>query len=125
MFETIMLSLLSGTTVAGIFTSIRFWKSDKTLKEIELKKNTVEQQSGEIDLAEKYLQKVMEITEDGNKSMKDVGSKIEGIERKVDDISGTMKDVVTFLNGDFKKFQNKEYDKTSKNKKYDKTSKNN
>lgn len=125
MFETIMLSLLSGTTVAGIFTSIRFWKSDKTLKEIELKKNTVEQQSGEIDLAEKYLQKVMEITEDGNKNMKDVGSKIEGIERKVDDISGTMKDVVTFLNGDFKKFQNKEYDKTSKNKKYDKTSKNN
>lgn len=125
MFETIMLSLLSGTTVAGIFTSIRFWKSDKTLKEIELKKNTVEQQSGEIDLAEKYLQRVMEITEDGNKNMKDVGSKIEGIERKVDDISGTMKDVVTFLNGDFKKFQNKEYDKTSKNKKYDKTSKNN
>lgn len=125
MFETIMLSLLSGTTVAGIFTSIRFWKSDKTLKEIELKKDTVEQQSGEIDLAEKYLQKVKEITEDGNKSMKDVGSKIEGIERKVDDISGTMKDVVTFLNGDFKKFQNKEYDKISKNKKYDKTSKNN
>lgn len=115
MFETIMLSLLSGTTVAGIFTSIRFWKSDRTLKEIELKKNTVEQQSGEIDLAEKYLQKVMEITEDGNKNMKDVGSKIEGIERKVDDISGTMKDVVTFLNGDFKKFQNKKYDKTSKN----------
>ena len=125
MLETIMLSLLSGTTVAGIFTSIRFWKSDKKLKEIELKKNTVEQQNGEIDLAGKYLQKVMEITEDGNKSMKDVGSKIEGIERKVDDISGTMKDVVTFLNGDFKKFQNKKYDKTSKNKKYDKTSKNN
>lgn len=108
-WTSVILALLSGTTVGGIFEAVRYRRQNKRLKENEVKASDIDTQRQQMELGEDYLKKVMELSElnyqatlkNGTDNSEIIGE-VKKIVRKVDDIEG-------YLNGGFKDYmKNKE-----------------
>ena len=101
MWTEILTSLLGGTSVVSVFFAERYRKQNKALKDISVKKNDNEEQAERIDLGEKYLEKVMSLTERNfdaiNRGNTALIEKFETIDAKICNIE-------EYLNGDFKVF---------------------
>ena len=59
----LIIALLSGTTLGGIVEAIRYRRQNKQLKENEVKKDDVETQREQMNLAEDYMVKMKKLTE--------------------------------------------------------------
>ena len=109
-----VITLLSTTTLGGIYAAVRYHKENKKLKENEVKKDNVETQRQEMNLADDYMKKVMELSEMNYQQSLKNGKDNEDIIKKVDSIAEEQRSIVSYLNGDYQNFLNKKYKKTTK-----------
>lgn len=105
----IVIALLSGTTLGGIVEAIRYRRQNKKLKENEVKVSDVETQREQINLAEDYMQKVMELSERTYQATLKNGTDNESIMSKIDEVVAEQRNIVAYLNGGYQEFKhNKE-----------------
>lgn len=103
----IMMALLGGTSVLGIVQAVRYRKQNKALKENEVKLSDVDTQRQQIDLADEYLKKVMELSEKNYQATLKNGDDNGEIIREVKEVKTTVGDIVGYLNGDFQEYLKK------------------
>ena len=101
------MAVLSGTTVGGIIEAIRYRRQNKSLKNNEVKKDDVETQREQINLAEEYMKKVMEMSEMNYHAIVSNGQDNERILEKIDAVAEEQKHIITYLNGDYQAFLEK------------------
>lgn len=112
----ILLGLLGSTTLGGIYAAFFYHKQNKTLKDNEVKKDDVETQREQINLAEEYMKKVMELSEMNYQQALKNGQDNENIIKKVDSIAEEQRSIVTYLNGDYQAYLQKRYKKPTAKK---------
>ena len=103
----IMMAVLGGTSVLGIVQAIRYRKQTKKLKENEVKVSDVDTQRQQIDLADEYLKKVMELSEKNYQATLKNGDDNGEIIREVKEVKTTVDNIVGYLNGDFQDYLKK------------------
>ena len=103
----IIMAILGGTSVLGIVQAVRYRKQTKQLKENEVKVSDVETQRQQIDLADEYLKKVMELSEKNYKATLKNGDDNGEIIKEVKEVKATVGDIVGYLNGDFQDYLKK------------------
>ena len=103
----IIMALLGGTSVLGIVQAVRYRKQNKALKENEVKLSDVDTQRQQIDLADEYLKKVMELSEKNYQATLKNGTDNDEIIREVKEVKATVGDIVGYLNGDFQDYLKK------------------
>ena len=102
--EGILTLILSGTTVGGIVSAIVYRRQNKKLKENEVKKDDVDTQREQINLAEEYMKKVMELSEMNYKQALKNGTDNAEILKKIDAVAEEQKHIIMYLNGDYQEF---------------------
>jgi phosphoenolpyruvate-protein kinase (PTS system EI component) len=100
----ILMMLLSGTTVGGIASAIAYRRQNKKLKENEVKKDDVDTQREQINLAEDYMKKVMELSEMNYEQAKKNGTDNEEILKMINAVAEEQKHIIMYLNGDYQGF---------------------
>lgn len=105
----ILLGLLGTTSLGGIYAAIAYRKENKTLRQNEVKKDDVQTQREQINLADEYFQKVMELSEKNYQQALKNGTDNENIIKKLDDVATEQKSIVAYLNGDYQDFLHKRY----------------
>ncbi len=108
---TLIVTALGGTSLLGTIGSIIFFRETRRLKRNEVKSSNVETQKREIDLAEMYKDKVVELIEqlsnkqdNGNENQSRILGKLDKLDERMDKTESTLGDIVTYLNGDFQKY---------------------
>ena len=100
----IIMAVLSGTTVGGVVEAIRYRRQNKSLKENEVKKDDVETQREQINLADEYLKKVLELSEQNYHAVVSNGRDNKEIIEKIDAVAVEQKHIIQYLNGDYQDF---------------------
>lgn len=103
----VVMTLLGGTTIGGIVAAVRYRRQNKALKENEVKKDDVETQREQMNLAEEYMKKVMELSEMNYQQALKNGNDNENILQKIDVIAEEQANIVKYLNGDYQDFLQK------------------
>ena len=110
------MTLLSGTTIASIYAAIKYRKQNKTLKDNEVKKDDADTQEKQINLAELYKDKVLDLMEQvskkqdsGNDNQARILQKLDALDERMDKVEGKVSDIVTYLNGDFQAYLNRQH----------------
>lgn len=93
--------IFGGTSVVAVIAWLYFRKENKALKKNEVKVSDVDAQKQQMDLAEMYKDKVLELIgqvsekqDSGNANQKRILEKLDRVEDKVGDIE-------TYLNGPY------------------------
>lgn len=94
-WTSIILALLGGTSVAGIFEAVRYRRQNLKLKDAEATTADTEAQEKQMNLAESYLEKVLALTEKGNANQ-------DEMIRRLDTLDGRIDNIEAYLNGEFK-----------------------
>lgn len=100
----IVMTVLGGTSVLGVVQAVRYRKQSKLLKDMEVKKTINDVQSERIDLGEKYLEKVLSLTERNFDAINDGNNRID---RRFDSVENKITNIEEFLNGEYKMFLKK------------------
>ena len=109
-WTSIIIALLSGTTVGGIFEAIRYRKQNKELKNIEVRKADVESQREQMDLASDYLAKVKELSELNYQATLKNGTDNGTIIEEIKKLSDRVGDIEGCLNGKLTKYKEEKHD---------------
>lgn len=107
----ILLGLLGTTSFGGIYAAVQYRKQNKKLKENEVKKDDVETQREQINLADEYMKKVMELSERNYEQAKKNGIDNENILKKIDAVAteqtrlaDEQRSIVSYLNGGYQAY---------------------
>jgi hypothetical protein len=110
--------IFGGTSVVAVIAWLYFRKENKALKKIEVKVSDVDTQKQQIDLAELYKDKVLELIgqvsekqDSGNANQQKILDKLDTIDERVDKQEARLSDIVTYLNGDFQEFLQRNHGK--------------
>ena len=103
-FTQVLLAVLSGTTIGGVVEAIRYRRQNKKLKNNEVKKDDVETQREQINLADEYLKKVLELSEQNYHAVVSNGRDNKEIIEKIDAVAVEQKHIIQYLNGDYQDF---------------------
>ena len=110
-WNTLIMTLLSGTTIASIYAAIKYRKQNKTLKDNEVKKDDADTQEKQINLAELYKDKVLDLLDQvsqkqdsGNNNQARILDKLDTLDGRMDKVENKVSDIVTYLNGDFQDY---------------------
>ena len=107
----LIITLLGGTSVVGIWESIRYRKQNAVEKSAEAAKVDYEAQAQGIDLAKKFACDTLENMKMFQTTMEEMrqhaSTQNEEVITRPDKMDGTLSNVVEYLNGDFKKFLKK------------------
>lgn len=103
--------IFGGTSVVAVIAWLYFRKENKALKKNEVKVSDVDTQKQQIDLAELYKDKVLELIgqvsekqDSGNANQQKILDKLDTIDERVDKQESRLSDIVAYLNGDFQEF---------------------
>ena len=103
--------ILGGTSVAAVVGFFVYRKQNKRLKDNEVKASDVDTQRQQIELAELYKDKVLELMEQvstkqdtGNENQRRIIDKLDTIDGRVDKQDARLSDIVSYLNGDFQEY---------------------
>ena len=116
----ILLSAMGGTTIGSVFAAVFYWRQNKQLKVNEVKKDDVATQREQINLADEYFQKVMELSEKNYQQAMKNGVDNENIIKKIDAVAEEQRSIVSYLNGDYQEFLHKRGFKAAAKKKNEK-----
>lgn len=118
-WNTLIMTLLGGTTFASIYAAIKYRKQNKTLKDNEVKKDDAETQEKQINLAELYKDKVLELLklieqvskkqDSGNHNQTRILQTMDILCERMDKMENSVGGIVTYLNGDFQKFLERQH----------------
>lgn len=113
-WTTLIMTLLGGTSIIGLVQAVRYRKENKRLKENEVKLSNIDAQKQEIDLAEMYKDKVVELADlmeqvskkqdSGNHNQTRILDKLDTLDGRMDKVENKVSDIVTYLNGDFQDY---------------------
>ena len=110
--------IFGGTSVVAVIAWLYFRKENKALKKNEVKVSDVDTQKQQIDLAELYKDKVLELIgqvsekqDSGNANQQRILDKLDTIDGRVDKQEARLSDIVTYLNGDFQDFLDRNHKK--------------
>ena len=113
--------IFGGTSVVAVIAWLYFRKENKALKKNEVKVSDVDTQKQQIDLAELYKDKVLELIgqvsekqDSGNANQQRILDKLDTIDERVDKQEARLSDIVTYLNGDFQDFLKRNHKKGDK-----------
>lgn len=133
--------ILGGTSLVAIIGFIIYRKENRKLKQNEVKKDDAATQREQIELADLYKNKVVELTElmselakkqdSGNQNQATIlqkldslsaqsenhGRKLDTIDSRVDSQETRLADIVTYLNGDFQEYLKRNKPATKKKSK--------
>ena len=120
----IIIGLLSTTTLGGIWSAIVFFKENKKLKKNEVKDSDTNTQSQQIDLGVKYQTQMLELIEKVNakqdssaENQEKMLAKFDKLDERVDNTEKILGNIVTYLNGDYQHFLERQYGGRKPNKK--------
>ena len=106
-WNSILIDALSVTSILSIIGLIRFWKQNKKLKNNEVKKDDVETQKAEIDLANLYKDEMLKVIEllkssqsESTDNQKKIIDKLENMDTRLEKVEIKMTDIETYLNGE-------------------------
>ena len=106
--NSIIIDALSVTSILSIIGLIRFWKQNKKLKNNEVKKDDVETQKAEIDLANLYKEemlKVIQLLKDSQSenagNQKTMITKLDNLDTRLEKVEIKISDIETYLNGPY------------------------
>ena len=118
-WNTLIMTLLGGTSIIGLVQAVRYRKENKRLKENEVKLSNIDAQKQEIDLAEMYKDKVVELAElmeqvskkqdSGNDNQARILQKLDTLDKRMDKVEGKVSDIVIYLNGDFQDYLQRQH----------------
>ena len=105
------MTLLGGTSIIGLVQAVRYRKENKKLKQNEVKVSTVDAQRQEMELAEMYKDKVLDLLDQvsqkqdsGNNNQARILDKLDTLDGRMDKVENKVSDIVTYLNGDFQDY---------------------
>lgn len=119
-WTSIIIALLGGTTVGGVFEAVRWRKENKRMKENEVRQADVAAQTAHIDYADRYFNGMLELLEKVKHSQDNASTNQGAMLDKLDILDERTRrltehderqdvlltDIVAFLNGDFQKYLN-------------------
>ena len=92
-WNSILIDALSVTSILSIIGLIRFWKQNKKLKNNEVKKDNVETQKAEIDLANLYKEEMLKVIEllkssqsESTDNQKKIIDKLENVDTRLEKV---------------------------------------
>lgn len=107
-WNSVLIDALSVTSILSIIGLIRFWKQSKKLKNNEVKKDDVETQKAEIDLANLYKEEMLKVIEllkssqsESNENQKSIIHKLENMDTRLENVEIKMDGIETYLNGPY------------------------
>lgn len=117
--------VLGGTSIVSVIAAIRYRKQNRDLKNNEVKKDNAETQEKEINLAELYKDKMLELIEQvsqkqdsGNQNQHRILEKLDALDGRMDAMETRVGNIVVYLNGDYQDFLQRQHQpKTRKTKK--------
>lgn len=125
-WNAIILTILGTTSLGGVgafIAAIAYRKENKQLKKNEVKNSNTDAQSQQIDLGTKYAKEMLDLIErvegkletgEGNQKemlakMDDLASKQDRLDERQDKYEQMQSHILTYLNGDFQKFLERQY----------------
>jgi hypothetical protein len=110
--------VFGGTSVVAIIGWLVYRKQNKRLKDNEVKASDVDTQKQQIELVELYKDKVLELIgqvsekqDSGNSNQQKILDKLDTIDERVDKQEARLSDIVTYLNGEFQEFLQRNHGK--------------
>ena len=110
-WTSIIVAVLSGTSLGAIVEAIRYRKQNKALKDDEAKQSNVETQKQQIELADLYKDKMLEMMEQvaakqdtGNENQQRILDKLDTIDNRVDKQEMQLGNIVAYLNGEYQDY---------------------
>lgn len=104
---TIVTTLLGGTTISSIYLAVKYRKENKTIKASEATQSNVEAQKAQIELANLYRDKMLEMMDllsvkqdKGNLNQEKMLSMLTSLDSRVDGLEVDMSHVKGYLNGE-------------------------
>lgn len=103
--------IFGGTSVISVIGFLIYRKQNKELKNNEVKKDDADTQEKQINLAELYKDKVLDLIEQvskkqdsGNHNQARILQKLDTLDGRMDKVEGRVGDIVTYLNGEFQDY---------------------
>lgn len=110
-WTSVILAILSGTTVSGVFNAVAFRRQNSRIRNSEVNRSETSDQVARIDLANEYLKKVMALSESNYsatlKNNDDIHIKVAEVVQKINGINEEMRNITTYLNGNYQLFLKK------------------
>ena len=110
-WNTVIIDFLSVTSILSIVGLIRFWRQNKKLKNNEVKKDDVETQKAEIDLANLYKEEMLKVIDllkssqsQNHGNQKQILTKLGGLDDRLEKVEIKIGDIETYLNGPYHKW---------------------
>lgn len=107
-WESIVIDALSVTSILSIIGLIRFWNQNKKLKNNEVKKDDVETQKAEIDLANLYKEEMLKVIDllkssqsESTDNQAKIINKLENMDTRLENVEIKMEGIETYLNGPY------------------------
>ena len=107
-WSSIIIDALSVTSIIAIVQAIRYWKQNKKLKNNEVKKDDVETQKAEIDLANLYKEEMLKVIEllkssqtENSDNQEKMIKKLDTLDIRLEKVEIKMTDIETYLNGPY------------------------
>lgn len=109
---SIILNIIFGSTsVISVIGFLIYRKQNRELKNNEVKKDDAETQEKQMNLAELYKDKVLDLIEQvskkqdsGNHNQTRILDKLDTLDGRMDKVENKVSDIVTYLNGDFQNY---------------------
>ena len=103
--DPILNFVFGGTSLFCIIEAVRFRKENKTLKKAEASKADVEAQISKMELGDKYLEKVLDLSERSYqatlKNNEDINARFNETDRRLDKVSAEVASIVRYLGEDY------------------------
>lgn len=107
-WQSVIIDALSVTSILSIIGLIRFWKQNRKLKNNEVKKDDVETQKAEIDLANLYKEEMLKVIEllkssqsENNDNQEKMITKLDNLDTRLENVEIKMNGIETYLNGPY------------------------
>ena len=100
----LIIALLGGTSVAGVVEAIRYRRENKALKQNEVKVSDVDAQRQEIELADLYKDKVLEMLDQVSAKQDKGNDNQDKMLRKLEDMESRISNMEAYLNGNYKQW---------------------
>lgn len=101
---TAVITILTLLTGFVSYENIKFRRENKKLKQNEVVTSDVDVSEKKIDLGDKYLEKVLKLTEKGNENQAAMMDKLNILDQRTDKQDLLIAFIVEYLNGDFNQF---------------------
>jgi hypothetical protein len=101
---TAVITILTLLTGFVSYENIKFRRENKKLKQNEVATSDVDVSEKKIDLGDKYLEKVLALTEKGNENQAAMMEKLNILDQRTDKQDLLIAFIVEYLNGDFNQF---------------------